>query len=257
MLHRSRAVPVRPGRERLAGTVEIDETYIGGRDPGVGRGKGRGDKVLTGIAVEFEEPSGYGRCRIAPLADASAASGWTDSATPMRRTQSARGPSSRRRAGCGAATRCASSRCATQTVSRAIDRARGHPGPVLARYTDTPGARERRSPMAVRSNGEPWGIPVLADRASHVEGVSNACPSGGRGLDTHGRSGGLARTRRQPRPLGTEARSVRSADNAARTLCATCSTLDESRRMPSSRSGIGVVPGRSIQWAICSGVAPM
>jgi transposase-like protein len=74
MLHRLRAVLVRPGRERLVGTVEVDETYIGGRDPGVGRGKGRGDKVLTGIAVEIKEPSGYGRCRIAPLADASAAS---------------------------------------------------------------------------------------------------------------------------------------------------------------------------------------
>jgi len=74
MLHRLRAVLVRPGRERLVGTVEVDETYIGGRDPGVGRGKGRGDKVLTGIAVEIKEPSGYGRCRITPLADASAAS---------------------------------------------------------------------------------------------------------------------------------------------------------------------------------------
>lgn len=51
MLHRLRAVLVRPGRERLVGTVEVDETYIGGRDPGVGRGKGKGDKVLTGIAV--------------------------------------------------------------------------------------------------------------------------------------------------------------------------------------------------------------
>ncbi len=65
---------VRPGRERLVGTVEVDETYIGGRNPGVGRGKGRGDKVLTGIAVEIKEPRGYGRCRLAPLPDASAAS---------------------------------------------------------------------------------------------------------------------------------------------------------------------------------------
>jgi len=74
MLHRLRAVLVHPGRGRLVGTVEVDETYIGGRDPGVGRGKGRGDKVLTGIAVEIKEPRGYGRCRLAPLPDASAAS---------------------------------------------------------------------------------------------------------------------------------------------------------------------------------------
>jgi transposase-like protein len=74
MLHRLRALLVCPGRERLVGAVVVDEMYIGGRDPGVGRGKGRGDKVLTGIAVEVKEPSGYGRCRIAPLVDASAAS---------------------------------------------------------------------------------------------------------------------------------------------------------------------------------------
>jgi transposase-like protein len=74
MLHRLRALLVCPGRERLVGAVVVDEMYIGGRDPGVGRGKGRGDKVLTGIAVEIKEPSGYGRCRIAPLVDASAAS---------------------------------------------------------------------------------------------------------------------------------------------------------------------------------------
>jgi hypothetical protein len=61
-------------RERLVGTVEVEETYIGGRFPGVGRGRGRGDKVWRGIAVELREPSGYGRCRIAPLVDASAAS---------------------------------------------------------------------------------------------------------------------------------------------------------------------------------------
>ena len=74
MLHRLRSVLVRPGRERLTGTVEVDETLIGGRDPGVGRGRGKGDKVLTGIAVEIQEPRGYGRCRMAPLVDASAAS---------------------------------------------------------------------------------------------------------------------------------------------------------------------------------------
>lgn len=74
MLHRLRSVLVRPGRERLAGRVEVDETYIGGEEAGLAGGRARGKKVLTGIAVEVREPKGIGRCRIAPLADASAAS---------------------------------------------------------------------------------------------------------------------------------------------------------------------------------------
>lgn len=74
MLHRVRSVLVRPGRERLAGTVEVDETYIGGVEPGLRGGRARGKKVLTGIAVEIREPRGFGRCRMQPLADASAVS---------------------------------------------------------------------------------------------------------------------------------------------------------------------------------------
>src|SRR5665647_1392140 len=35
MLHRLRSVLVRPGRERLTGTVEVDETFIGGAEPGL------------------------------------------------------------------------------------------------------------------------------------------------------------------------------------------------------------------------------
>jgi len=74
MLHRLRSVLVRPGRDRLAGTVEVDETYIGGEEPGLRGGRARGKKVLTGIAVEVRDPRGIGRCRMAPLVDASAAS---------------------------------------------------------------------------------------------------------------------------------------------------------------------------------------
>jgi DNA-directed RNA polymerase subunit RPC12/RpoP len=33
MLHRLRSVLVRPGRDQLTGTVEVDETYIGGESP--------------------------------------------------------------------------------------------------------------------------------------------------------------------------------------------------------------------------------
>jgi transposase-like protein len=72
MLHRLRSALVRPGRERLAGVVEVDETYIGGEEPGLRGGRARGKKVLTAIAVEVHEPKGIGRCRILPLVDASA-----------------------------------------------------------------------------------------------------------------------------------------------------------------------------------------
>jgi transposase-like protein len=74
MLHRLRSVLVRPGRNRLSGVVEVDETYIGGLEPGLSGGRAEGKKVLTGVAVEIREPKGFGRCRIRPLADASAAS---------------------------------------------------------------------------------------------------------------------------------------------------------------------------------------
>ena len=52
MLHRLRSVLVRPGRDLLSGTVQVDETYIGGAEPGLAGGRARGKKVLTGIAVE-------------------------------------------------------------------------------------------------------------------------------------------------------------------------------------------------------------
>jgi ISXO2 transposase-like protein/transposase-like zinc ribbon protein len=74
MLHRLRSVLVRPGRERLQGTVEVDETFFGGEEPGLRGGRQRGKKSLVAIAVERTQPRGFGRCRIAPLADASASS---------------------------------------------------------------------------------------------------------------------------------------------------------------------------------------
>jgi len=72
MLHRLRSVLVRPGRERLRGEVEVDESYFGGEEPGLAAGRARGKKVLVAIAVERTEPKGFGRCRMAPLPDASA-----------------------------------------------------------------------------------------------------------------------------------------------------------------------------------------
>jgi hypothetical protein len=35
ILARFRSVLVHPGRKRLNGTVEVDETYIGGEEPGL------------------------------------------------------------------------------------------------------------------------------------------------------------------------------------------------------------------------------
>ena len=74
MLHRLRSVLVRPGRDRLGGTVEVDETCIGGEEPGLPGGRAKGKKALVGVAVEVRQPRGYGRCRMAVLRDGSAAS---------------------------------------------------------------------------------------------------------------------------------------------------------------------------------------
>ena len=68
-----RSVLVRPGRDRLTGTVEVDETFIGGEEAWL-PGRSRGKKTLTAIAVEVREPKGLGRCRMAILRDATAAS---------------------------------------------------------------------------------------------------------------------------------------------------------------------------------------
>jgi len=74
ILHRLRSVLVRPDRERLSGRVEVDETFIGGAEPGLSGGRAKGKKVLTAMAIEILEPKGWGRCRMAPIADASSSS---------------------------------------------------------------------------------------------------------------------------------------------------------------------------------------
>jgi len=73
MLHRYRTAMVRPGRELLSGRVEVDETFLGGEQPGP-RGRGALGKTLLVIAVELREPKGYGRARMSVIPDASAPS---------------------------------------------------------------------------------------------------------------------------------------------------------------------------------------
>lgn len=70
-LHKLRSAMVRPDRERLMGHVEVDETYIGGRDTGQ---HGRGaiaHKSIVACAAE-REVRRIGRIRLSPVQDASA-----------------------------------------------------------------------------------------------------------------------------------------------------------------------------------------
>jgi len=60
---------VRPGRDRLQGTVEADETFIGGERPGK-RGRGAGGKTLVVIAAQADGTR-IGRIRLARVASAS------------------------------------------------------------------------------------------------------------------------------------------------------------------------------------------
>lgn len=54
--------------------VEVDETFIGGYEPGLSGGRARGKKVLVGVAVEVTDQAGFGRARMEVLSDATASS---------------------------------------------------------------------------------------------------------------------------------------------------------------------------------------
>jgi len=76
MLHRFRRAMVRPGRERLNGVVEVDETYLSitDRDTPVSTSvrksrKCRTHQVLVVIAVELLQPKGFGRIRLSRIAN--------------------------------------------------------------------------------------------------------------------------------------------------------------------------------------------
>jgi transposase-like protein len=63
-LQKLRRAMVRPGRERLHGTIEVDESLVDGISSGGKRGPGAEKKELVVIAVEIHEPKGFGRIRM-------------------------------------------------------------------------------------------------------------------------------------------------------------------------------------------------
>jgi len=71
-LHKLRRIMIRPGRDRLKETVEVDETYIGGEEEG-NRGRKIVKKALVAVAVE-EVDNKLGRVRFRCIPDASAKS---------------------------------------------------------------------------------------------------------------------------------------------------------------------------------------
>lgn len=70
-LHKLRRAMVRPGRDRLSGLVEVDETYVGGHEDGV-IGRGAKAKALVAIAVE-KKGRQIGRVRMRVVKDFTAA----------------------------------------------------------------------------------------------------------------------------------------------------------------------------------------
>lgn len=71
-LHKLRRAMVRPGRDRLHGCVEVDESYAGGKEAGA-RGRGTIKKAIIAIAVELKD-NAFGRVRLRHIPDVSAQS---------------------------------------------------------------------------------------------------------------------------------------------------------------------------------------
>lgn len=71
-LHKLRRAMVRPGRERLSGRVEVDDTYLGAAEEGL-MGRKREKKALIVVAAE-EDGTRIGRIRMRRIHDASAGS---------------------------------------------------------------------------------------------------------------------------------------------------------------------------------------
>ena len=67
MLHKLRRAMVRPGRDKLRGRVEVDETYWGGEETGV-TGRLIEEKTPIIVAAECDGP-GLGRVRLRCIPD--------------------------------------------------------------------------------------------------------------------------------------------------------------------------------------------
>jgi len=67
LLHKLRRAMVRPGRDRLQGLIEVDETYWGGEEKGV-VGRLTENKALIMVAAEADG-KGIGRIRLGRVAD--------------------------------------------------------------------------------------------------------------------------------------------------------------------------------------------
>jgi len=68
-LHKLRRAMVRPGRDSLTGTVEVDETYVGGPEEGK-RGREVESKAIVAVATE-KSGRGVGRIRLRRIEDVS------------------------------------------------------------------------------------------------------------------------------------------------------------------------------------------
>ena len=71
-LHKFRRAMLRPGRDRLSGIIQVDETYLGAKKSGK-RGRGAYGKALVVIMAELNGRA-IGRIRLRKVDDASAAS---------------------------------------------------------------------------------------------------------------------------------------------------------------------------------------
>src|SRR3954465_3049463 len=147
MLHRLRSVLVRPGRERLTGVVEGDETYMGGEEPGLRGGRARGKSCWSASPWSGDNPANWG------------AAGWPCSPTP-RPTPCARSSPIRSR------------RAPPSSPTAGSPTERPPPAATSTSATPAPaGRRTRRFPACTGSPGWPSGgcsAPTEAPRTTPI-----------------------------------------------------------------------------------------